>query len=77
MAHQGLNRHRLAQHALEKAFADRWEKEAPNTLGYLIGDVYTPRDEEVAATIIQWLGSPVGQWFIRDVLAVPVSKEGQ
>jgi hypothetical protein len=27
----------------------------------------TPRDREVAATIIQWLGSPVGQGFLEDV----------
>lgn len=23
----------------------------------------TERDAQIAATIIQWLGSPVGQWF--------------
>jgi hypothetical protein len=27
----------------------------------------TPRDRQVAATIIQWLGTPVGQWFLRDM----------
>ena len=28
----------------------------------------TPRDREVAATVIQWLGTPVGQGFLADVL---------
>lgn len=27
----------------------------------------TERDAQIAATIIQWLGSPVGQWFLRDL----------
>lgn len=26
------------------------------------------RDEMIAATVIQWLGSPVGSCFLRDVL---------
>jgi hypothetical protein len=34
---------------------------------YPAGEV-TDRDREVAATVIQWLGSPVGQGFIKDVL---------
>jgi hypothetical protein len=44
------------------------------TLDYLLainpnfpaGEV-SERDREVAATVIQWLGSPVGQGFLRDV----------
>ena len=46
------------------------------TLDYLLatdnrpcGDV-TPRDAEVAATVIQWLGSPVGQRFVKEVLGI-------
>ena len=29
------------------------------------------RDEQVAETVIQWLGSPVGQEFLREVLNLP------
>jgi hypothetical protein len=46
------------------------------TLDYLLaknanypnGEV-TPRDREVAATVIQWLGSPVGTGFLTEVLS--------
>lgn len=72
--HHGLSRYRLAQNPLEKKFADAWEEQAPRTLGYLLCGQdrnfhdYTQRDAEVAATIIQWLGSPVGESFAREVL---------
>lgn len=29
-----------------------------------------PRDRMVAATVVQWLGSPVGQSFIKEVLDI-------
>ena len=29
------------------------------------------RDELVAATLIQWLGSPVGQTFLKEVNSLP------
>lgn len=72
--HQGLNRQRLASNPLESAFAEAWEKQAPSTLGYLLcgqerhDHNFSQRDADVAATIIQWLGSPVGESFVRDVL---------
>jgi hypothetical protein len=73
--HEGLSRHRLASNPLEKAFAEAWEEQAPRTLGYLLygQDCFThtqvtQREAEVAATIIQWLGSPVGSSFVADVL---------
>lgn len=59
---------------MEKKFADAWEEQAPRTIGYLLCGQdrhfhdYTQRDAEVAATIIQWLGSPVGESFVREVL---------
>lgn len=48
-------------------------------LEYLMGDgatrgVVSDRDELVAATVIQWLGSPVGQGFLRDVNSLPNSQ---
>lgn len=72
--HYGLSRNRLSREPLEKEFADAWGNIAPDTLGYLLcgqerlKHEYTQRDAEVAATIIQWLGSPVGESFIREIL---------
>ena len=72
--HEGLSRHRLASNPLEALYAEEWEKQAPGTLGYLLCGQeksqhdYSERDAQVAATIIQWLGSPVGQSFVADVL---------
>lgn len=72
ITHRGLNRHRLESNPKEKVFADIWEKAAPHTLGWLLSgngqDVdFSHRDAEVAATMIQWLGSPVGQSFLYEV----------
>lgn len=81
MKNKGLSQHRFNQNPLEKKFAEAWEKintvnrNGNNTLDYLLaenvnkpnGEV-TERDRVVAATIIQWLGSPVGQYFLKDVM---------
>lgn len=72
MAHLGKNLHRLADNELEKAFSDAWSLQHGQTLAYLLSEDNriadtSERDEEVAATAIQWLGSPVGQFFLRDV----------
>ena len=63
---------------LEIAFAEAWDEESnssPDFFGRLVaakpnGFDYetTDRDEEVAATIIQWLGSDAGQGFINRVM---------
>lgn len=42
-------------------------------LNYMMGDGKEPaevsdRDREVVATVIQWLGSPVGNNFLRELL---------
>lgn len=75
MAHEGKNIHRLSREPLEKKFHDAWKarQEYGNTLGYILGDnnepaILSERDEMVAATVIQWLGSPVGQGFLDIVL---------
>lgn len=76
---KGLHQHRFSQNPLEEKFAKAWEKLNPkgsnNNLEYILalnnnrprGEV-SDRDRQVAATIIQWLGSPVGRNFIKDVL---------
>lgn len=74
----GLNSHRLIKddpyHAKEVAFVEQINKE----LGYndmflnqicdSSGKTYlTEREEQVALSIIQWLGTPVGQGFLDKV----------
>jgi hypothetical protein len=62
----------------ERVFAEKWqdindEKHA-KTLAHLLAEDSnarnlprpSDRDKMVAATVIQWLGSPVGQGFLRD-----------
>jgi hypothetical protein len=78
MRNKGLHQYRFKQNPLEKKFAKAWEQQNKEfergTLDYLLavdcnspkGEV-TKRDREVAATVIQWLGSPVGQGFIEEV----------
>lgn len=59
----------------EKALADKWEIEnpAPGQFGHqpvlnaLVPDC-TQRDAQVAATVIQWLGSEVGFNFLQEAL---------
>lgn len=68
----GLRPERWKDNPEEKAFAVAWAREEPNLLRYLLGDGMTPvvpsdRDRVVAATVVQWFGSPVGQGFLRDL----------
>ena len=77
MKNKGLHQYRFKENPLEKAFAKQWEKEnvegrildylLAKDLNYPKGEV-TDRDREVAATVIQWLGSPCGQSFVEDVI---------
>ena len=74
---KGIHAHRLPHNAEEKRFADAWEKQNKegNTLAYLLhcgdqtGHPPTPshRDYQVAATIVQWLGSEVGEHFLKSL----------
>lgn len=71
MKNKGLHQYRFKENPLEKAFAEQWEKEnnEGRTLDCLLAkDEVTDRDREVAATVIQWLGSPCGQYFVEDVI---------
>ena len=73
MKHEGLNAQRLKREPTEQAYAEAWAERAPTTLGYLLCGQdrtkhdYSQRDAEVAATIIQWLGSHVGECFLAEV----------
>lgn len=78
--HIGKSTHRLSSNPLEQAYHDAWieeNKEGPckgaGLLQWLLGENNKPaygmtdRDALVAATVIQWLGSPVGKGFIEKV----------
>ena len=72
MKHFGRHTHRFRDNPEEKRIAVAWSEanEHGNTLAYLLdrrpdqcGRPLTPSNVEItaAATVIQWLGSPVGQ----------------
>ncbi len=76
--HKGLSRYRLASNPEERRFADAWQtlNDQGHTLDYLLdphkGERGRPNEAEepdrvLAATVVQWLGSPVGQGFLRDL----------
>ncbi len=67
ISNKGINRRRLPQNPMEQIFADEWEKMAPNILGWIIPSDYTEKDAIIVATMMQWLGSPVGQRFLEQV----------
>lgn len=76
--HVGLYPHRLnvKGNELEAKFAEAWQKENDkfNLLWILLYKQDVPfddipkRDVEVAATVIQWLGTAAGQEFLRKVI---------
>lgn len=75
IANKGLHTHRFKDNPEELAFAEEWDNQNVygKTLAYLLdpeqGSGCPPKPEKreivVAATVIQWLGSPVGQGFLR------------
>ena len=79
MRNEGKSINRFKDNPLEQKFAEAWDEINRNghhgTLEYLLAedpnwpkDEVSPRDRMVAATIIQWLGSPAGQYFLQQVL---------
>ena len=78
MKNKGLRTHRFRDNPEEKRIAEAWEEHETrgNGLAHLLDDrsvqqgwppAPSDRDREVAATLIQWLGSTVGQGFLRDL----------
>jgi len=75
MNHEGRAAYRLRDNPVERKYHDAWkrENEQGDLLAWLLGDgahkgTPTERDAMVAATVVQWLGSPVGQNFVSRVL---------
>lgn len=85
MKHKGKHQYRFASNPKERIFAKQWDKEAVNgrALEYLLAEIpnepngeVTARDILVAATVIQWLGSPIGQsWLQSTQLQADAAKE--
>jgi hypothetical protein len=82
---ESINAHRLNKNnPLEKKFAAAWKdiNWDNKILSYLLdrthenrGDhVVTDLEAEVAATMIQWLGTPVGQYFLESVQPLQVAR---
>lgn len=78
MKHKGIHTHRFRDNPEEKRFAGAWQK--ANDQGHILDYLLDPnngvggrppetpaRECVVAATVLQWLGSPVGQAFLRDL----------
>lgn len=71
--HVGMHAYRLKVNAgnpMEVAFSKQWsqEQEQGHVLAHLIGKDFSDRDAEVAATVIQWLGSNVGMSFLEEAI---------
>lgn len=78
MKNAGLHQHRFRDNPEEQRIAKAWGRlnDLGSNLDYLLDDradrlgpppPCSPRDRVIAATIIQWLGSPVGQGFLRSL----------
>jgi hypothetical protein len=75
-SHHSYDLHRLKDNPLEAQALQKWIEinKRSDILAYLLSDKVneaqhdrlSQRDLEVAATLMQWLGSPVGQGFLRD-----------
>lgn len=87
---RGANAHRYEREPLEEAFALAWQDRNTGPMGrvrtnldYLLdkdnrgepNPPLTERDWLVANTVIQWLGSHVGQGFMLEVLSGPDAQD--
>lgn len=73
MSKKGLHEYRIKSNPCEGIAANLWEemRVLPDLLGdgTLGGRAHpSDRDYQVAATLMQWLGSPVGQAFVNNLV---------
>jgi hypothetical protein len=75
MKNIGYHQYRFKDNPLEEEFALAWDKENRSyhhdLIGYLLNKdnlnnpkIPSQKEREDAATVIQWLGSPCGQFFL-------------
>lgn len=82
MTHKGIHLHRFKDNPEEERFAEAWENFAKHgNLEYLLGKgdkraIISDRDSTVSATVVQWLGSPVGQGFLESLGYTKKGKDG-
>ena len=72
---RGLHLYRLTSNPIERIYAERWAE--INKTGHILEHILSsgghrkvdpsPRDYAVAATVVQWLGTIVGQGFLEEV----------
>lgn len=64
--YMGVHWRRLSARPLERKLAFAWQEENKESHLFktLMDGEYTDRDMLVACTVIQWLGSDSGQWFL-------------
>ena len=72
---RGLHLYRLASNPIERIYAERWAE--INKTGHILEHILSSggdrkadpseRDYAVAATVVQWLGTIVGQGFLEEV----------
>lgn len=88
---QGLHPYRYRDNPMEKAFAEAFELLNKTGPGYgkhsAVDTLLSPnnndpvpcsaRDRQVAATLAQWLGSPVGVSWVMDTIAQNKKKIGR
>jgi len=69
MVHDGIHKKRLTDGSMEQSFVDVWQRknEDETFLTGVLNENITERDGVIAATIIQWLGTDVGQEFLNSV----------
>lgn len=73
MSKQGLHEYRFKQNPHEQIAAELWKRDR-HVLADLLGDGtfggrHHPEDREhqIAVTMMQWLGSPVGRTWLREL----------
>jgi selenophosphate synthetase-related protein len=78
--YRGYHTHRFQDNPLEERFALAWQEVNGgkySTLGYMFSTSNELKyveleDAKRAATVIQWLGSPVGTNFLAEVLNIDI-----
>ena len=77
MVNKGLHQYRFKQNSLEKIFAEKWEQQnqESRTLDWVLAEFpneprgeVTERDRQVAASVMQWMGSSVGNCFFKELM---------
>ena len=76
---RGKNYKRIFKNPIERKFAKLWDdlndvKDSKDIIEALLRDEVTDRDRMVAATVFQWLGSPVGQMVLIQLREQPFTE---